>query len=92
MMGVRMRVHDREPIGAALRRFDKLLHQRSGVAWHFMFRPTRFVPATQYKRKKRFNKRFKARMATLQAQQAGVQPVAALKEARAAFWKRTGKP
>ena len=29
-MGLRMRVHDREPIGAALRRFKKLL-ERSGV-------------------------------------------------------------
>lgn len=29
-MGLRMRVHDKEPIGAALRRFKKLL-ERSGV-------------------------------------------------------------
>ncbi len=29
-MGLRMRVHDREPIGAALRRFKKLL-ERSGM-------------------------------------------------------------
>ena len=29
-MGLRMRVHDREPIGAALRRFKKLL-ERSGI-------------------------------------------------------------
>lgn len=29
-MPLRMRVHDREPIGAALRRFKKLL-QRSGI-------------------------------------------------------------
>ena len=29
-MSLRMRVHDREPIGAALRRFKKLL-ERSGV-------------------------------------------------------------
>lgn len=29
-MGLRMRIHDREPIGAALRRFKKLL-ERSGV-------------------------------------------------------------
>ena len=29
-MGLRMRVHDREPIGAALRRFKKLV-ERSGV-------------------------------------------------------------
>jgi small subunit ribosomal protein S21 len=30
MMALRMRVHDREPIGAALRRFKKLL-ERSGL-------------------------------------------------------------
>ncbi|MDB5307909.1 MAG: rpsU 1 [Gemmataceae bacterium] len=29
-MGMRMRVHDREPIGAALRRFKKVI-ERSGV-------------------------------------------------------------
>jgi small subunit ribosomal protein S21 len=29
-MGLRMRVHEREPIGAALRRFKKLV-ERSGV-------------------------------------------------------------
>ena len=29
-MGLRMRVHDREPIGAALRRFKKLV-ERSGL-------------------------------------------------------------
>ncbi len=29
-MSIRMRVHDREPIGAALRRFKKLL-ERSGL-------------------------------------------------------------
>ena len=29
-MGLRMRVHEREPIGAALRRFKKLL-ERSGM-------------------------------------------------------------
>lgn len=29
-MGLRMRVHDREPIGAALRRLKKLL-ERSGI-------------------------------------------------------------
>ena len=29
-MGLRMRIHDREPIGAALRRFKKLI-ERSGM-------------------------------------------------------------
>lgn len=87
-----MRVHDGEPIGQALRRFKKLLMQRSGVWWSMHSRPKRFVSATQYRRKKRFKKRFKARLATLTAQQAGEQPVASLEEATEAFWKRRGKP
>jgi ribosomal protein S21 len=86
-----MRVHDGEPIGQALRRFKKLV-QRHGSFWERYDRAWRFGPATQLRRKKRFKKRFKARMATLTAQQAGEQPVASLKEAKAAFWTRTGKP
>ena len=87
-----MRVHAREPIGAALRRFKKLLHQR-GVWWDIWTRSGRcFVPATKVRRKKRFRKRFKARSATLGAQQKGEQPVASLEAASAKFWKRTGKP
>ena len=85
-----MRVHDREPIGQALRRFKRLLEQR-GVRKALRSRSSYFVPATQHRRKKRFKKRFKARLATLQAQQAGEQPVASLKDAHAAFWERVGK-
>ena len=87
-----MRVHDNEPIGVALRRFKRLLYQR-GVMWQVRIRSGEtFIPATQYRRRKRFKKRLKAREATLQAQKAGEQPVACLEEATTAFWKRTGKP
>ncbi len=86
-----MRVHDREPIGQAPRRFKKLLIQR-GVWWDIRVQSNaRFIPTTQYRRKKRFKKWFKARTATLAAQQTGEQPVASLEEATVAFWKRTGK-
>ena len=54
-------------------------------------REWRFAPGTQLRRKKQFKKRLKARLATLQAQQAGEQPVASLEEAAAMFQKRTGK-
>ena len=85
-----MRVHDGEPIGKALRRFKKLIQQH-GAFWERYHRAWRFAPGTQLRRKKRFMKRFKARMATLQAQKMGEQPVASLTEATEAFWKRTGK-
>jgi small subunit ribosomal protein S21 len=84
-----MRVHDREPIGQALRRFKKLLQQQ-GVLWEM--RRRRCAPdPTNERRAKRFQKRLKARKATLEAQKASEQPVASLEEAQAAFWKRTGK-
>lgn len=51
-----------------------------------------FMDATQARRAKRFQKRFKARKATLLAQRAGESPVSSLAEATKAFWKRTGKP
>ncbi len=89
-MGVRMRLHDGEPIGQALRRFKRLLAQRGQVwehRWHVAF-----VPATQVRRAKKFQKRFKSRRATLLAQEAGEQPVGSLPEAVAEFWRRTGKP
>jgi len=85
-----MRVRDGEPIGQALRRFKKL-GAESGVAWEKYRRAWRFAPV-QLRRKRRFRKRFKARKATLQAQEAGEQPVASLAEATAKFWNRTGKP
>jgi hypothetical protein len=47
---------------------------------------------TQERRAKRFQKRFKARRATLLAQRSGEQPVESLKGATARFWERTGKP
>jgi small subunit ribosomal protein S21 len=89
-MGVRIVVGEREPIGLALRRFKKLL-ERQGVTWE-MRRRVCFTDATQARRAKRFQKRFKARKATLLAQRAGEQPVSPLAEATEAFWKRTGKP
>jgi small subunit ribosomal protein S21 len=89
-MGIRMRLHDGEPIGQALRRFKKLL-ARHGQIWEQRWH-VHFVPATQIRRAKQFQKRFKARRATLLAQRAGEQPVASITEAAAEFWRRTGKP
>jgi small subunit ribosomal protein S21 len=89
-MGVRMRLHDGEPVGQALRRFKKLLASH-GQIWELR-RHVYFVPATQIRRAKRFQKRFKARRATLLAQRAGQQPVASISDAAAEFWRRTGKP
>jgi small subunit ribosomal protein S21 len=89
-MGVRIVVGEREPIGLALRRFKKQL-ERQGVTWE-MRRRAYFVEGTEVRRAKRFRKRFKAREAMLLAQMAGELPVASLVEARAEFWRRTGKP
>ena len=89
-MGVRIVLAEREPIGLALMRFKKLL-ERQGAAWE-MRRRTYFSDLTQARRAKRFQKRFKARKATLLAQTAGEQPVSSLTEATTAFWNRTGKP
>jgi small subunit ribosomal protein S21 len=90
MMGLRMRLHDGEPIGQALRRFKRLL-ARHGQMWE-QRRHAHFVPATQIRRAKRLRKRFKARRATLLAQRAGEQPVASLNEAVAELWRRSGRP
>jgi small subunit ribosomal protein S21 len=89
-MGVRIVVGEREPIGLALRRLKKLL-DRQGVTREIR-RRRYFADATEDRRTKRFQKRFKARKATLLAQRAGEQPVSSLAEATKAFWKRTGKP
>ncbi len=90
-MGVRIVLADKEPIGLALRRFKKLL-ERNG-ATRELRRRAYFTSATQVRRARRFTKRFKARNATLLAQMAGEQPAtSSLDEARATFWKRTGKP
>ncbi len=89
-MGVRIVVRDREPISVALKRFKQQLALQ-GVSWEVRRRAC-FADLTETRRAKRFQKRFKAREATLLAQIAGEQPVESLAEARAAFWKRTGKP
>ena len=89
-MGIRIVVGEREPIALALRRFKELL-ERQGVTWE-MRRRACFVDATQVRRSKRFQKRFKTRKATLLAQRASEQPVSSLAEAAKVFWKRTGKP
>jgi len=51
-----------------------------------------FVKPGQLRRATRFQKRFKARKATLAAQIAGKQPVSSLALAIDRFWARTGKP
>jgi ribosomal protein S21 len=89
-MGVRIVVGEREPVGLALKRLKRSM-QREGVSWE-MRRRRYFIPATQARRAKRFQKRFKARKTTLLAQQSGKQPVGSLAEATAEFWRRTGKP
>jgi ribosomal protein S21 len=85
-----MRLRGGEPLDQALRRFRKLVAS-SGLVWERR-KHVHFVPPTQFRRAKRFQKRFKARRATLLAQKAGEQPVASLTEAVAVFWRRTGKP
>jgi ribosomal protein S21 len=89
-MGVRILVREGETIGQALLRLKKQL-QRTGATWEA--RRRRYpMDATQERRTKRFQKRFKARRATLLAQCAGEQPVASVTEATARFWERRGKP
>ncbi len=85
-MGVRIVVAEGEPIGLALRRFKKRV-EREGGFWE-MRRRAYFVDGTQIRRAKRFQKRFKTRKTMLVAQMAGE----SLAEARAEFWRRTGKP
>jgi small subunit ribosomal protein S21 len=89
-MGIRMRLHDGEPIEQALRRFRQLLVQ-SGKPWEQRWY-FRFVPPGPLRRYKKIRKRFKARLATLRDQKAGKQPVASLAEATAEVWRRRGKP
>jgi small subunit ribosomal protein S21 len=89
-MGVRVVVGEREPIGAALRRFKKQL-EWEGVPLETR-RRAYFVDGTEIRRAKRFRKRFKAREAVLVAQMAGELPVASIAEAQREFWRRTGKP
>jgi small subunit ribosomal protein S21 len=89
-MGVRIVLADKEQIGQALRRFKKQL-QREGVNWETM-RRLAFLKPTQIRRAKEFQKRFKARKATLVAKMAGEQPSAiSTPELIETFWERTGK-
>jgi ribosomal protein S21 len=89
-MGVRIFLADKEPIVLALRRFKKLL-ERHGATWE-MRRRQYFIKPTNGRRAKRFKKKFKARLATLQAKQAGEQSASSVSEAKRAFWVNTGKP
>jgi ribosomal protein S21 len=89
-MGVRIILADKEPIVLALRRFKKLL-ERHGATREIRRRQY-FIKPTKGNRAKRFKKKFKARLATLQAKQAGQQPTSSVSDARHAFWVKTGKP
>jgi small subunit ribosomal protein S21 len=89
-MGVRVVVGDGELIGAVLRRLKKRV-EREGVAreirWHVSF-----IDGTELRRAKAFRKRFKTREAALVARMAAGLSGPALAEAKAEFWRRTGKP
>ena len=89
-MGVRIVLADKEPIGLALRRFKKLL-ERNGTARELR-RRAYFEKPTEIRRAKQFQKRFKARLATVRAQKAGEQPASSVAGAAEVFWRRTGKP
>ena len=97
-MGVRIVVADKEPIALALKRFKRSLQQQ-GVNWEMRRRGLLIQPngcafkATATRRAKKFQKRFKARKATLLAKMAGVQAAdSPASELKTAFWKRSGKP
>ena len=89
-MGVKIVVVDREPIGLALRRFRKLLERRgvtSEIRQHLYY-----AKESERRRRKHFAKRFKARLATLKAKEAGEMPTASITDDFRAFRKKTGKP
>jgi ribosomal protein S21 len=88
-MGVKIVLADKEPIGAALRRLKKSL-ERHNVPGE-MRRRAYFIKPTEVRRAKQFQKRLKARLATLSAQMAGEQPSASLLSASLIFWKIRGK-
>jgi ribosomal protein S21 len=97
-MGVRIVVADKEPITLALKRFKRSLEQ-NGINWEMRKRGLLIQPngcifkATETRRAKKFQKRFKAREATLLAKMAGEQATdSSASELKTAFWKRTGKP
>lgn len=89
-MGVRIVLADHEPIDLALRRLKKSL-ERNGVRYE-MRRREAFQKPTQKRRAKAFQKRFKARLATLGAQAGDQRLIISALEANKAFWKKTGKP
>jgi ribosomal protein S21 len=89
-MGVRVLVRDGEPVGKALRRLKQLLELHN-VPWEVR-RRTYFIYATEERRAKQFQKRFKARKAALIAMMAGGHSSSSIAKAKADFWKRTGKP
>ena len=89
-MGVRIVLAEKEPISLALKRLKNQL-QREGVSWGQRRRKC-FIKPTEFRRAKKFQKRFKARKATLLAKQAGEQPVESFGEAVDKFWEITGKP
>ena len=91
MMGVRIVLADKEPIGLALRRFRKRV-EREGIPWE-MRRRRSFVNATEVRRAKEFKKRFKAREATMLAKMTGEQATTlTASELLNHFWQSTGKP
>jgi len=78
IMGIRMRLHEGEPIGQALRRFKKLveLHKKRGkrhkpTPWWY---EPHFVRNTEIRRRKEFMKWVKSRDATFLAERGGKQP------------------
>lgn len=89
-MGVRVVVGDGEPIDTALQRLKQRV-EREGVAWEVR-RRAYCATGTELRRAKRFQKRFKAREAALLARMAAGLSCPALEAAKAAFWRRTGKP
>jgi ribosomal protein S21 len=89
-MGVRIVLAEGERVELALKRLRKLL-DRHGAFWE-QRRRRYFIEPTQTRRAKRFQKRFKARKATLLAKQAGEQPVSSIGESTRTFWKKTWKP
>jgi small subunit ribosomal protein S21 len=70
-MALRMRVHDREPIGLALRRFKRLL-ERSGISREMKMR-SRFIPASELRWRKKIRKLLRAREATRRDKRQGLQ-------------------
>jgi ribosomal protein S21 len=80
-MGIRMRLHDGEPIGKALRRFKKLVEQLRAAGFHgkrhkpkpWLRESPYFVRNNDIRRYKDHRKLRKAQAATLAAKRAGEQ-------------------